>query len=201
MALRSNPSLGDIAWMMGCFEGPDAEKLLELGRGINRKFLFSPQAGGRTQAWRGDVPRAVAIPLPVFGIHFGAKPVRAASWVFRSNSNLSEIDFKVAKDNRQGISKQCFKIDFITHINPPTLRITNLAESSKLAIQHGEGNGAQTIYLTREEWDEVKEPVVVQYPKFRFRIWLPKRASDEHDQFMTHIREMDERANAKPPAY
>lgn len=189
--------------MMGCFEGPGTEELLELGQGMNRKFLFwPPQAGQRqTQAWRGDLPKDIAIPLPVFGIHFGVKPKRAACWVFGSNTNLSEIDFQIAKHNRRGVSKQCFKIDFVSHLSPPTLRITNLAESSTLSIRHGEGDGAEIVHRTCGESYEVREPVIVQHRKFRFRMWLPKRTKDQHAQFMAHVREMDERANAEPPEY
>lgn len=47
----------------------------------------------------------------------------------------------------------------------------------------------------------MREPVVVHHPKFRFRMWLPKRTSNEHIQFMTHIREIDKRANAESATY
>ncbi|KAI7783463.1 Serine/threonine-protein kinase DCLK3 [Diaporthe eres] len=137
MPSPSSPSLGDIAFMMGCFQGADTHELLQLGEGINNKFVFQPPR--RSLAWRGQLPRDLEISAPIFGIPFGVRQKRAGRWILGSNTDLNEVDFKVAKNNRQGVSKKCLSIDFTTYQDRrPILRITNESDNAQLYIQHGE---------------------------------------------------------------
>ncbi|KUI63434.1 Serine/threonine-protein kinase DCLK3 [Cytospora mali] len=192
---------GDIAFMIGCFEGDEAGEILQFGEGMNQKFVFiPPKLPGRGQvAWRGQLPTEVQVHSPVFSFPFREKTRRAGCWVLGSDTKLNEIDFKVAKSNRQAVSKKCIKIDFVTHLTGyPILRITNLSDVAKLFIEHGEG---ASLHLARGDSDEINKPVVVHHPRFTFRIWSPKRSRPQQMRFRSHVQKMHERAITEPPEY
>lgn len=200
MSSPRSPSLGDIAFMIGCFQGADTHELLQLGDGINKKFVFEPSQ--QSLAWRGQLPSGLEIPAPIFGIPFEVQRKRASCWILGSNTDHNEVDFKVARNNRHGISKKCLSIDFVTYADKtPILRITNESDNAQLYIQHGESGTSDAIYLAKGDQDNIRFPVIVHHPKFSFRIWPPTRTSQEKAFFISHTQVMAELAISESLEY
>ncbi|KAF3768331.1 hypothetical protein M406DRAFT_71385 [Cryphonectria parasitica EP155] len=116
------------------------------------------------------------IPQSVFCVPFEVAQKRAGCWILGSGTNIKEIDFKVAKDNRQGVSKKCLRIDFVIRSDgKPVLRITNELENAKLCIQYSEHSTEDVIHLAKGNWNEIEKSVIIRHSKFTFRMWLPSR--------------------------